>query len=67
MCRDGLRLVVPASIDYHLSSKKMSTRIELKRQPLQDKTSGVITWYSVIKTEIPKHTPPEQGILKRQR
>lgn len=66
MCRDGLRLVVAAGIDYHRSSKKMSTGVELKRQPLQDKTSGVITWHSAIKAEIPKHTPPEQGILKRQ-
>lgn len=62
--RGGVRLVVEPSTDYHLSSK--TKRRVLKRQGLLDKASGVITWHSVTKVQIPKHTPAGLDILAGQ-
>lgn len=61
--RDGLRLLVETK---QQKKKKRSTRRVLKRQALLDKPSGVITWHSVIKAEVPRLTPPELGILAGQ-
>lgn len=46
------------------AKKKRSTRRVFKRQDFLDKPSGVITWHSVIKAEIPKHTPPGLGSIR---
>lgn len=62
--RDGLRLLVEAK--QQKKKKKRSTRRVLERQALLDKPSGVITWHSVIKAEVPRLTPPELGILAGQ-